>query len=102
MSWKEFGKMGGRPSATARVELRGLAGGKRSNRKGHLEESRKKELTAFQKLKIVDGINKKIDEGLLQGQGNKRFWPSEAKKLGISSERLKDIMARKDEWNYLV
>ena len=42
MSWKEFGKMGGRPSATARVELRGLAGGKRSNRKGHLEESRER------------------------------------------------------------
>lgn len=102
MSWKEFGKMGGRPSATAREELRGLAGGKRSNRKGHLEESRKKEFTAFQKLKIVEDINKKIDEGLLQDQGDKKFWPSEAKKLGISSERLKDIMARKDEWKHLV
>jgi len=102
MSWKEFGKMGGRPSATAREELRGLAGHKRSNRKGHLEESRKKDFTAYQKMKIVEGINQKIDRGLYQDQGDKKFWPSEAKKLRISSERLKDIMARKSEWVLLV
>ena len=101
MSWKEFGKMGGRPSATAREELRGLAGHKRSNRKGHLE-SRKKDFTAYQKMKIVEGINQKIDRGLYQDQGDKKFWPSEAKKLRISSERLKDIMARKSEWVLLV
>ena len=102
MSWKEFGRMGGRPSATAREELRGLAGGKRSNRKGHVEESRKKEFTAYQKMKIVEDINQKIDQGLYQDQGDKKFWPSEAKKLGISSERLKDIMARESEWTFLV
>ena len=102
ITWAEFGKMGGRPSATVRKGLRGLGGGKRSNRKGHLEESRKKEFTAFQKMKIAEDINEKINQGLLQDQGQKKFWPSEAKKLGINSERLRDIMARQDMWKHLV
>ena len=102
ITWAEFGKMGGRPSATVRKDLRGLGGGKRPNRKGHLEESRKKEFTAFQEMKIVEDINEKINQGLLQDQGQKKFWPSEAKKLGINSERLRDIMARQDMWKHLV
>ena len=34
INWAEFGKMGGRPSATIRKDMRGLPGGKRSNRRG--------------------------------------------------------------------
>ena len=53
-------------------------------------------------LKITEDINQKIDQGLLQDQGDKKFWPSEAKKLGIKPERLRDIMARQDMWKHLV
>ncbi len=102
INWVEFGKMGGRPPATVRKDMRGISGGKRPNRKGHLDESRKTEFTAFQKLKITEDINEKINQGLLQGQGGKKFWPSEAKKLGINSERLRDTMARQDMWKHLV
>ena len=66
--------------------MRGLAGGKRANRKGHLDESRKKEFTAYRKLKITEDTNEKIKQGFLQDQGEKKFWPSGAKKLGINSE----------------
>ena len=83
MSWKEFGRMGGRPSATAREELRGLAGGKRSNRKGHVEESRKKEFTAYQKMKIVEASTRrlikdciKIREIRCSGHQKQRSWAS--------------------------
>ena len=82
--------------------MRGLAGGKRTNRRGTLEESRKKEFTAYQKMIIVQDINEKIKQGLLQDQGDKKLWPSEAKKLDINSERLRDIMARQEEWEHLV
>ena len=102
VSWREFGRMGGRPSQLARSDVRGIAGGQRSNRRHPLQESRKKEFTAYQKKKIVEDINQKIDQGLLQDQGEKKFWPSEAKKLNISSERLRDIMARSSEWTFLV
>ena len=71
INWVEFGKMGGRPSATVRKDMRGISGGKRSNRKGHLDESRKKEFTAFQKLKITEDINERINQGLLQDQGGR-------------------------------
>ena len=101
-NWAEFGKIGGRPSATIRKDMTGLSGGTRSNRKGHLVEPRKKEFTAFHKLKITEGINEKIKQGLLQDQGEKKLWPSEAKKLGINSERLRDIMARQDMWKHVV
>ena len=102
LTWQEFGKMGGRPSLKIKKEMRGLAGGKRTNRRGTLEEPRKKEFTAYQKMIIVQDINEKIKQGLLQDQGDKKFWPSEAKKLEINSERLRDIMARQDEWEHLV
>ncbi len=102
LTWQEFGKMGGGPSLKIKKEMRGLAGGKRTNRRGTLEESRKKEFTAYQKMIIVQDINEKIKQGLLQDQGDKKFWPSEAKKLDINSERLRDIMARQEEWEHLV
>ncbi len=102
ISWAEFGKLGGRPSATIRKDLTGVSGGKRSNRKGKVDEPRKREFSACQKLKIVENINEKIKQGLLQGQGEREFWPPEAKKLGINSERLRDIMAREDMWKQLV
>ena len=102
LSWQEFGKMGGRPSLQIKKDLRGLGGGKRSNRKGPLEEPRKQEFSAYQKMIIAETINERIKQGVLQDQGEKRFWPSEAKKLKINSERLKDIMSRQDEWKHLV
>ena len=102
LSWQEFGKMGGRPPLQIKKDLRGLGGGKRSNRKGPLEESRKQEFSAYQKMIIAETINEKINQGVLQDQGEKRFWPSEAKKLKINSERLKDIMSRQDGWKHLV
>ena len=95
-------KMGGRPSLQIKKDLRGLGGGKRSNRKGPLEESREQEFSAYQKMITAETINEKINQGVLQDQGEKRFLPSEAKKLKINSERLKDIMSRQDEWKHLV
>ena len=102
MAWQEFGKLGGRPSQQIKKEMRGLAGGKRTNRKSDLEGSRKKEFPAYQKMLIATDINEKINQGVLQDQGANKFWPSEAKKVGINSERLRDIMARQEELNHLV